>query len=208
MIAYSSHQLHPHEEHYPTHDLELVVVVLALRTRWHYLIGNVAHIFTYYKSLKYFFTQSDLNMWQRRWLKLIKDYDLAIHYHPGKVNVVADALSCKAHCNYLPAVSISREESSVRITHIMTQYNVTLTPVLRGEIITAQSSDEGIAHIKKRLTEGDPKVNCFHVMRKALSGSRIVWWFQRTMSRARRYLMKLTLSNIPSTRAAQRYIRI
>jgi hypothetical protein len=113
MIAYSSHQLHPHEEHYPTHELELAVVVLALRTRRYYLIGNVAHIFTYYKSLKYFFTQSDLNMWQRRWLELIKDYDLAIHYHPGKVNVVVDALSCKAQCNYLPAVSISREESSV-----------------------------------------------------------------------------------------------
>jgi hypothetical protein len=58
-------------------------------------------------------------MQQRRWLELIKDYDLEIHYHPGKANVVADALSHKAHCNYLPAVSISREESSVRITPIM-----------------------------------------------------------------------------------------
>jgi hypothetical protein len=58
-------------------------------------------------------------MQQRRWLELIKDYDLEIHYHPGKANVVADALSHKAHYNYLPAVSISREESSVRITPIM-----------------------------------------------------------------------------------------
>jgi hypothetical protein len=65
MIAYSSCQLRPHEEHYLTHDLELAVVVHALRTWWHYLLGNVAHIFTDHKILKYFFTQADLNMHQR-----------------------------------------------------------------------------------------------------------------------------------------------
>jgi hypothetical protein len=96
-------------------------------------------------------------------LELIKDYELEIHYHPGKVNVVADALSHKAHYNYPPAISSSEEESSIQITPIMAQYNVTLTPVLRGEIIAAQSSDEGDAHIKRRLTEGDPKVNYFCV---------------------------------------------
>jgi hypothetical protein len=137
VIAYSSHQLLPHEEHYPTHDLELAAVVHALRTWRHYLLGNVAHIFTDHKSLKYFFTQADLNMWQRRWLELIKDYNLEIHYHPSKANVVADVLSRKAHCNYLPVVSISREESSVRVTLTMVQYNMTLIPVLRGEIIAA-----------------------------------------------------------------------
>jgi hypothetical protein len=66
VIAYSSHQLCPHEEHYPTHDLELAAVVHALRTWRYYLLGNVAHIFTDHKSLKYFFTQADLNMRQRR----------------------------------------------------------------------------------------------------------------------------------------------
>jgi hypothetical protein len=66
VIAYSSRQLCPHEEHYPTHDLELAAVVHALRTWRHYLLGNVAHIFTDHKSLKYFFTQADLNMRQRR----------------------------------------------------------------------------------------------------------------------------------------------
>jgi hypothetical protein len=119
MIAYSSHQLHPYEEHYPTHDLELAIVVHALRTWQHYLLGYVAHIFTDHKSMKYFFTQSDLNMRQRRWLELIEDYDLEIDYHPGKANVVVDALSRKAHCNYLPVISISGEESSIRITPIM-----------------------------------------------------------------------------------------
>jgi hypothetical protein len=63
MIAYSSHQLRLYEEHYPTHDLELAAVVHALRTWRHSLLGNMAHIFTDHKSLKYFFTQADLNMW-------------------------------------------------------------------------------------------------------------------------------------------------
>jgi hypothetical protein len=84
VIAYSSHQLRPHEEHYPTHDLELATMVHALRTWRFYLLGNVAHIYTDHKSLKYIFTQADLNMRQRKWLELIKGYDLEIHYHPGK----------------------------------------------------------------------------------------------------------------------------
>jgi hypothetical protein len=82
VIAYSSRQLRSHEEQYPTHDLELAAVVYALRTWRHYLLGNVAHVFTDHKSLKYFFIQPNLNMRQRRWLELIKDYDLEIHYHP------------------------------------------------------------------------------------------------------------------------------
>jgi hypothetical protein len=89
VIAYSSYQLRPHEEHYPTHDLELAPVVHALRTWRHYLLGNVAHIFTDHKSLKYFFTQADLNMRQRRWLELIEDYDLEIHYHLDKAKSVS-----------------------------------------------------------------------------------------------------------------------
>jgi hypothetical protein len=163
VIAYSSQQLHHHEGHYPTHDLELAAFVLALRTWRHYLLGNVVHIFTDHKSLKYIFTQADLNMRQRRWLKLIKDYDLEVHYHHGKANVVVDALSHKAHCNYLPAVSITGEESSIRVPPDMAQYNFTLTLMLRGEIIAAQSSDEGVAYIKRRLTEGDPNVHYFRV---------------------------------------------
>jgi hypothetical protein len=147
-------------------------------------------------------------MWQRRWLELIKDYDLDIHYHLGKAKMVADALSRRAHCNHLPAIGISGEESSIQVSSIMAQYNVTLTLVLRGEIIVAQSIDMGVTHIKRRLTEGDPKVNYFTWIRETLSGSRIVWWFQRTMVYARRYLMKLTLPNIPSTQVAQRCITI
>jgi hypothetical protein len=79
-------------------------------------------------------------MRQRRWLELIKDYDLEINYHPDKANVVADALSHKAHYNYLSVISISREGSNVRITPIIAQYNVTLTPVLRGKSLQLRAS--------------------------------------------------------------------
>jgi ribonuclease HI len=86
---------------YPTHDLELAAVVHALKIWRHYLIGKKTEIYTDHKSLKYIFTQQDLNLHQRRWLELIKDYDLNITYHPGKANVVADALSQKSYCNVL-----------------------------------------------------------------------------------------------------------
>jgi hypothetical protein len=99
VIAYASRALRPHEQNYPTHDLELAAVVHALKIWRHYLMGAHCNIYTDHKSLKYIFTQADLNMRQRRWLELIKDYDLEVHYHPGKANVVADGLSRKAQCN-------------------------------------------------------------------------------------------------------------
>jgi hypothetical protein len=101
VIAYASRQLRRHKEHYPTHDLELLAVVQALKVWRHYLLDNLVYIYTDHKSLKYLFTQPNMNMRQQRWLELIKNYELEIHYHPGKTNVVADALSCKAHCNHL-----------------------------------------------------------------------------------------------------------
>jgi hypothetical protein len=99
VIAYASRQLRRHELNYPTHDLQLAAVVHALKIWRHYLFGQRCDIYTDHKSLKYIFTQSELNMRQRRWLKLVKDYDLDIHYHPGKANVVADALSTKSYVN-------------------------------------------------------------------------------------------------------------
>ena len=82
VIAYASRQLKRHEVNYPTNDLELAAVVHALKIWRHYLLGNKVHIFTDHKSLKYIFTQSELNMRQKRWLELIKDYNLKVHYHP------------------------------------------------------------------------------------------------------------------------------
>ena len=96
VIAYASRQLKPHERNYPTHDLELAAIVFALKLWRHYLYGITCEIYTDHQSLKYLFTQKDLNLRQRRWMELIKDYDCTIHYHPGKANVVADALSRKS----------------------------------------------------------------------------------------------------------------
>jgi hypothetical protein len=161
VISYSSRQLRRHEENYPTHDFELAAMVMALRTWRYYLLGNVVHIYTDHKSLKYIFTQPDLNMRQRRWIELIKDHELEVHYHLGKANVVTDALSRNAHCNYLPVVCLTGEEPSTRVLPDLSLYNITLTPVLRGEIIDAQRNDEGMCHIKRRIQEGDPMVACF-----------------------------------------------
>jgi hypothetical protein len=101
VVAYASRQLRKHEEKYPTHDLELAAMVHALKIWRHYIIGKRCEIYSDHKSLKYIFTQLDLNLRQRRWLELIKDYDLGINYHPGKANVVADALSRRSHLNML-----------------------------------------------------------------------------------------------------------
>ncbi|KAL4360823.1 hypothetical protein GQ457_04G019820 [Hibiscus cannabinus] len=87
VIAYASRQLKPHELNYPTHDLELAAIVFALKIWRHYLYGEKCHMFTDHKSLKYLLTQKDLNLRQRRWMELLKDYDLVIDYHPGKANV-------------------------------------------------------------------------------------------------------------------------
>ncbi|CAL2257016.1 unnamed protein product [Prunus armeniaca] len=90
-------QLKKHEQNYPIHDLELAAVVFALKIWRHYLYGETCQIFTDHKSLKYLFTQKELNMRQRHWLELIKDYDYTIEYHLGRANVVVDALSRNFH---------------------------------------------------------------------------------------------------------------
>ena len=96
VVAYASRQLKPHEKNYPTHDLELVVIVFALKIWRHYLYGEKCFIYTNHKSLKYFPSPRELNLRQCRWMELVKDYDCVIDYHPGKANVVVDALSRKS----------------------------------------------------------------------------------------------------------------
>jgi hypothetical protein len=91
---------------YPTHDLELAAVVQALKIWRHYLMGKRCELYTDHKSLKYIFTQANLNLRERRWLELIKDYDLGINYHLGKANLVVDALSQRSHTNHLIVKSI------------------------------------------------------------------------------------------------------
>ncbi|HVX01002.1 MAG TPA: RNase H-like domain-containing protein, partial [Candidatus Babeliaceae bacterium] len=167
VIAYASRQLKRHEEHYPTHDLELAAVVHALKIWRHYLLGNTCHIYTDHKSLKYIFTQTDLNMRQRRWLELIKDYDLEVHYHPGKANVVADALSRKLQCNCLTVKSMDRtlcqdmEGLNLEIVEQGVLADITVESTIRNQIIAAQKENKGIHHIKEKVKTGKP--SCFRI---------------------------------------------
>jgi len=101
-VTYASRQLKVHERNYPTHDLQLATIVFALKIWRHYLYGSQFRLFSDHKSLKYLFDQKELNMRQRRWMEFLKDYDFELLYHPGKANVVADALSRKTvHTTHL-----------------------------------------------------------------------------------------------------------
>jgi hypothetical protein len=109
VVAYASRQLRKHEVNYPIHDLELATVVHALKIWKHYLMGKRCELYTDHKSFKYIFTQSNLNLRQRRWLEVIKDYNVGINYHPGKANVVVNALSRRYHVSQLVVDSMPIE---------------------------------------------------------------------------------------------------
>ena len=96
VVAYGSIQLKNHEYNYPTHDLDLMAIVFALKIWRHYLYDEQFEVFSYHNILKYIFTQRDLNMRQCRWMEYLEDFDFTLHYHLGKVNVVADALNRKS----------------------------------------------------------------------------------------------------------------
>ncbi|GKE17557.1 putative reverse transcriptase domain-containing protein [Tanacetum coccineum] len=123
VIAYTSRQLKIHEKNYTTHDLELGAVVFALKMWRHYLYGTKSVIYTDLKSLRYIFDQKELNMRQRRWIELFSDYDCEICYHPGKANVVADALSRKERIKLRRARAMS----------------MTIHSSLKAKILEAQS---------------------------------------------------------------------
>jgi hypothetical protein len=146
VIAYASRQLKTHKQNYPTHDLKLAAVVHTLKIWRHYLIGNKCEIYMDHKSIKYIFIQPDLNLRQRRWLELIKDYNLKIHYHPGKANVVVDALSRKAYCHHLVTQKseLCEEMRKLNLTIVphFLNYNLTVHPVLDDQIKKAQKDDE------------------------------------------------------------------
>ncbi|GJY79221.1 putative reverse transcriptase domain-containing protein [Tanacetum coccineum] len=123
VIAYASQQLKPHEENYTTHYLELGSLVFALKIWRHYLYGTKCNVFTDHKSLQHILDQKELNMRQRRWLELLADYDCEICYHPGKANVVADALSRKERIKPLQVRALV----------------MTLHPKLPSQILEAQT---------------------------------------------------------------------
>ncbi|GJU91291.1 reverse transcriptase domain-containing protein [Tanacetum coccineum] len=141
VIAYASRQLKPHEENYTTHDLELGAVVFALKIWRHYLYGTKCTVFTDHKSLQHILDQKELNMRQRRWLELLADYDCEIRYHPGKANVIADALSRKERIKPL------------RVRALV----MTLHPKLPSQILEAQTEAIKEENIKAENLRGMDK---------------------------------------------------
>ena len=166
VIAYASRQLKEYEQRYPTHDLELAAVVFALKIWRHYLYGDKCEIYTDHKSLKYFFTQKDLNMRQRRWLELVKDYDCEILYHPGKANVVADALSRRGPGQVNSLIEISKplavEMDRAGIEFLVGQLaNITLESTLLERIREAQKTDPELEELRAKVSAG--KANDFEI---------------------------------------------
>ncbi|KAA0061189.1 ty3-gypsy retrotransposon protein [Cucumis melo var. makuwa] len=165
VVAYASRQLKSHEQTYLTHNLELAAMVFALKIWSHYLYTEKIQIFTDHKSLKYFFTQKELNMRQRRWLELVKDYDCEILYHPCKTNVVADAFSRKvSHSAALITRQaplhrdLERAEIVVSVGAVTMQLaQLTVQPTLRQKIIDAQSNDPYLVE-KRGLVEAGQAV--------------------------------------------------
>jgi hypothetical protein len=154
VVTYASKQLRKHEK-YLTHDLELAVVVHALKIWRHYIIGKKCEVYLDQKSLKYIFTQPYLNLRQRRWLELIKDYDLGINYHPGKANVVADALSRRSHLNILATRELlsefCKEFKKLNLGWVSnTEVNtMEVDPTLEQDIRKGQLEDAKIQEIKE-----------------------------------------------------------
>jgi hypothetical protein len=160
VVAYVSRQLWKHVLNYPIHDLELAVVVHALKIWRHYIMGTKCQVYTDHKSLKYIFTQKDLNLRQRRWLELIKDYDLEIHYHPGKANLVADALSRKEHVHSTIVAQLPDEivedfrKLNLGIVAHTEGVIIDVEPTLEQEIHKGQIGDAKIQETKDLITEG------------------------------------------------------
>jgi hypothetical protein len=159
VVAYASWQLRKHEAHYLTYDLELAAVVHALKIWRHYLIGKRCELYTDYKSLKYIFTQSNLNLRQRRWLELIKRYDLRINYHPVKANVVADALSRRSQVSQLVVHSMPFElcpefdKLNLRIIVNTKALEMEVGSNLLQDIERGQLEDEKVQEIKRNIRE-------------------------------------------------------
>jgi hypothetical protein len=118
-----------------------------------------------------------------------------VHYHLGKANVIVDMLSHKAHCNYLSDVCLTGEESSTRVLPDLSLFNIILTSTLRDEIIAAQKNDEGMNHIKRRMQQGDPKIDCFC---EDVEGT--IWFKERLVMPKKEALKKKILDEAHTSR--------
>ncbi|GKF15747.1 putative reverse transcriptase domain-containing protein, partial [Tanacetum coccineum] len=141
VIAYASTQLKIHEKNYTTHDLKLGAVVFSLKIWRHYLYGTKSVIYTYHKSLQCIFNQKELNMHQRRWIKLFSDYDYEIRYHHGKANVVVDELSRKERIKPRRARDMS----------------MTIQSSIKGMIVVAQNEASEVVNALAEMLRGIDK---------------------------------------------------
>jgi hypothetical protein len=177
-------------------------------------MGAHCNIYTDHKSLKYIFTQADLNMRQIRWLELIKDYDLEVHYHPGTANVVADALSRKAQCN-----CVSMDAKITTLCDELCKLNIevvssgalsyiSVQPTIHEQIVMAQIGDKGVQVIKEMIKQKVDNTNTSVRTAKEFYGLETDWLFPRTPNLERKYWMKLTFPNSPCIPAVTRCIMI
>ena len=162
VVAYGSRKLKNHEKNYPAHDMEVAVVVSALKIWGHYLYGEEFEVYLDHKSLKYIFTQQDLNMRQRRWMEFLKDYDFTLHYHPSKANVVANALSRKSR-GALASITSREWQMLETVGQFGLQYSeqtqgtlgsLVATPSLLIRVIESQWQDAEIMSIRDRVQSG------------------------------------------------------
>ncbi|GAB2278011.1 hypothetical protein Dimus_039264 [Dionaea muscipula] len=164
VVAYASRKLKSYEQRYPTHDLELAAVVFALKIWRHYLYGEEFTIYTDHKSLKYLQKQRDLNMRQRRWMDLLKDYNCKIMYQPGKANVVADALSRKSSA--IRAMRLIKSWKGMEIFDVVevlsfsagnraTMAFIKVQPGFMQWIRDRQMEDPELRHVCARMSSGE-----------------------------------------------------
>jgi hypothetical protein len=159
VVAYASRQLRKDEVNYLTHDLELATVVHTLRIWRHYFMEKRCELYMDHRSLKYIFTQLNLNLRQRRWLEIIMDYDLGIDYHRGKANVVVGALSHRSHVSQLVVDSMPFElceelnKLNLRIVTNTEAIEMEVDSNLLQEIRKGQVEDENIQESKRNIKE-------------------------------------------------------
>ncbi|KAH0652607.1 hypothetical protein KY289_030285 [Solanum tuberosum] len=154
VIAYASRKLKIHENNYPTHDLELAAVVFALKIWRHYFYGVHVDVFTDHKSLQYVFSKKDLNLCQRKWLELLKDYDMSVLYHPDKENVVADTLS-RLSMGSVAHVENEKKEL-VRDVHRLARLGVQLVDSTKGGVMVHNGSESSFVTDMKAKQGLDP----------------------------------------------------
>ncbi|XP_048228253.1 uncharacterized protein LOC125369527 [Ricinus communis] len=162
VIAYASRQLRSYELNYLTHDLELAAIVHAIKIWRHYLYGETFQIFTDHKSLKYIPIQKELNLRQRRWMELLKDYDCIIDYHPRKANKVVNVLSRKTieksvgmTCHTVQSlVELRTLHVEIALRDDIPLASMHVKPLLDSKIQERQMSDPYLRKMKDKVQQG------------------------------------------------------